>query len=552
MHSRQFEPLLRMTIAATIILATMLLGIGDRTATLTLISLGFLALSAYVTDGTGRFRLSQSAANWLALGVVAATAADASRLERHGQMVAVANLQSYLQYVLLFQPKTSRVYWQLAVLSLGQVAIASTLVPGPTFGLVLLMYLIAGTASFLLLLLDSESARFGARAAPGLNASFASPSRSPRGDPHRALTHRAPVLVGGSLPSSRGLGRGLFQQVALICGTSLLVTSVLFFFLPRWNVQNRQVTSSEPIRSVGFSKKVTLGELGEVVHNANLVMRIQFLRSHSGNWFKLTNEPLLRGTVVTHYENGAWTQTLSRSPEPLSNEARSPFVRQHIWAEPLDVGELFCVYPMFGLPGGDYSRLKVDANGDELVRHEDLRSQQVEFEIGTTGIIEGKQRHFLPCEPVVRRRAKAELLQMPVAHAGQTDPFVGLRETAARVLREANIDRENHLAAARKLSEYLHRSGRYFYSLEPQSRDPALDPLEDFVTKHRAGHCEYFAGALVMMLRSEGIPARMAIGFKGGEWNSLGNYYQVQQLHAHTWVEVYLDAEQLPREEFAS
>jgi protein-glutamine gamma-glutamyltransferase len=57
---------------------------------------------------------------------------------------------------------------------------------------------------------------------------------------------------------------------------------------------------------------------------------------------------------------------------------------------------------------------------------------------------------------------------------------------------------------------------------------------------------------LVMMLRSQGIPARMAIGFKGGEWNSLGNYYQVQQLHAHTWVEVYLDADHLPREEFAS
>jgi hypothetical protein len=106
MHSGKFEPLLRLMIALTIIVATLLLGIGDRTATLTLVSLCMLAVSAYGTDGTGRFRLSQSAANWLALGIVAATAANASRLERHGQMVAVANLQSYLQYVLLFQPKT--------------------------------------------------------------------------------------------------------------------------------------------------------------------------------------------------------------------------------------------------------------------------------------------------------------------------------------------------------------------------------------------------------------------------------------------------------------
>ena len=54
-----------------------------------------------------------------------------------------------------------------------------------------------------------------------------------------------------------------------------------------------------------------------------------------------------------------------------------------------------------------------------------------------------------------------------------------------------------------------------------------------------------------MMLRSQGIPARMAIGFKGGEWNPLGMYYQVQQLHAHAWVEVYLAPDDIPPGEFA-
>ena len=71
---------------AVIILATMLLGIGDRTATLTLVSLCVLSLSAYVTDATGRFRLSQSAANWVALAIVGVSAVSASRLERHGKI----------------------------------------------------------------------------------------------------------------------------------------------------------------------------------------------------------------------------------------------------------------------------------------------------------------------------------------------------------------------------------------------------------------------------------------------------------------------------------
>ena len=43
------------------------------------------------------------------------------------------------------------------------------------------------------------------------------------------------------------------------------------------------------------------------------------------------------------------------------------------------------------------------------------------------------------------------------------------------------------------------------------------------------------------MLRSQNIPARMVIGFKGGEFNTVGNYYQVRQLHAHAWVEAFLE-----------
>jgi len=43
-----------------------------------------------------------------------------------------------------------------------------------------------------------------------------------------------------------------------------------------------------------------------------------------------------------------------------------------------------------------------------------------------------------------------------------------------------------------------------------------------------------------MMLRSQNIPARMVIGYRGGEYNALGDYYQVLQRHAHAWVEAYL------------
>ncbi len=66
------------------------------------------------------------------------------------------------------------------------------------------------------------------------------------------------------------------------------------------------------------------------------------------------------------------------------------------------------------------------------------------------------------------------------------------------------------------------------------------------MTKNSAGHCEYFASALVLMLRSQGIPARMVVGYKTDEWNQFGGFFQVRQLHAHTWVEAYLEPQDIP------
>jgi hypothetical protein len=82
--------------------------------------------------------------------------------------------------------------------------------------------------------------------------------------------------------------------------------------------------------------------------------------------------------------------------------------------------------------------------------------------------------------------------------------------------------------------------------LKRQNRDDKIDPIEDFVSNNPQGHCEYFATALVLMLRSQRIPARMVIGYRTGEWNDLGRFFQVRQLHAHTWVEAYLRREDLP------
>jgi protein-glutamine gamma-glutamyltransferase len=78
----------------------------------------------------------------------------------------------------------------------------------------------------------------------------------------------------------------------------------------------------------------------------------------------------------------------------------------------------------------------------------------------------------------------------------------------------------------------------YDYSLDvPRSGDVPL--LEDFLFVNPAGHCEYYATAMTILLRLQGIPARVVNGFARGRWNEYGHFFTVRQSDAHSWVEVY-------------
>ncbi len=65
-------------------------------------------------------------------------------------------------------------------------------------------------------------------------------------------------------------------------------------------------------------------------------------------------------------------------------------------------------------------------------------------------------------------------------------------------------------------------------------------PLAEFLQKTRAGHCEYFASATVLLLRSGGIPARYATGFSAQEWSKLEGAYVVRERHAHAWARAWV------------
>ena len=79
----------------------------------------------------------------------------------------------------------------------------------------------------------------------------------------------------------------------------------------------------------------------------------------------------------------------------------------------------------------------------------------------------------------------------------------------------------------------------FYYTLQP----PALgaDPIDRFLFDTRQGFCEHYASAFTVMMRAAGIPARVVLGYQGGELNPYDDYLIVRQSDAHAWAEVWFD-----------
>lgn len=85
-----------------------------------------------------------------------------------------------------------------------------------------------------------------------------------------------------------------------------------------------------------------------------------------------------------------------------------------------------------------------------------------------------------------------------------------------------------------------HLLENYQYSLSTIARQNDI-PLAEFLFEQPHGHCEYFATALAVMLRTQGIPARMATGFVAADYNPITGFYEVKGTNAHAWVHAWVD-----------
>ena len=130
----------------------------------------------------------------------------------------------------------------------------------------------------------------------------------------------------------------------------------------------------------------------------------------------------------------------------------------------------------------------------------------------------------------LRRSEQARSLRLPNAIAPRA------RELALRLASDAH---DGHTYIERVLGRF--RSEPFSYTLDP----PPLgsDPVDEFLFETRAGFCEHYASAFTVLMRAAGLPARVVVGFQGGDPNVYGGYLLVRQSHAHAWSEVWFPDE---------
>lgn len=532
------ERLLAINMATLGAVGALLLGMGQRSLTLPLIVLAAGAVSVWVVDVQRWFRLSRRMVNLLALLAAMMAFWDVVRLRgAFGALLGLADLLLYLQIILSFQQKDARVYWQLAILSLFEAVVAAAFNQSVFFGVMLVVYLFTGSLALALFYLHRERCLAARR--EGVPRPVASAGRWP-------LAAEEPAFAGAAAgaASGAGIGRELIRRMAGVAAASLALGLLIFFIFPRWGVGAWRGRGGAPRASVGFSERVVLGELGRVIQNPEKVLRIEFADEATGEPYAVLPDVYLRGRVLTEYQGGYWRYRPSAfwhlSGVPVASDRPLPgLVRQKLTIEPMDREELFCVWPFVFLPHQPY--LRFDQQQQVLFREPHRHLDRSYYELGTTAFRGVYQARLVPCREMID---PGTLFQMPPQDGPKAVP--GLIALARRWAAESGLEPSERYHRALWLERQLQDSGHFQYSLQGCARDLSLDPIEDFITNHPQGHCEYFATALVLMLRSQGIPARLVVGYKTDEYHEVGHFYQVRQLHAHTWVEAFLRPQDVP------
>jgi transglutaminase-like putative cysteine protease len=529
-----------------------------------------LAIVAYVlTDRTRMFHIPVIWAN--ALGVAAFLFAGYQMIGNTTELrlLAGAHLVVYLTWIVLFQEKHLPQYWWMCALSVLQVAIGSILTISSSYGGMLLGFMFAAIWTLSVFSLYQAHLQYG-QAGEGADSSktgvpgrFASGPRAARrmgGNQARAFLMQRSTARGTMQldPDERWLGARFALSMVAISAAAFVIGSGFFLFIPRlwagrseWGPNDTKQFRTAAM--TGFTTEVRLGDMVPLLENSKRVLQVNLFGANGLPIDLPTycdrigyDEPLFRGATMETYENGTWSGT-GRGPtvETLTIGPLRDCVRQQILMEPIGSPMLFAIEPVEAarLPNPN-EQVEWQPVTRQIFRPEGFPSDKsISYEIYSRERANINRRARLENS---RERFAREYFRQ---YRSMPDSMPQLKDLAWKVTDFDKTSGRSPPAGNEELSRryvdlltrYLRDSGEFRYSLDTSIRDPKLDPVEDFVVNRKAGHCEYFASALALMLRCVGVPSRMVSGFKGGNVNAISGAFEVEQRHAHVWVEAFIE-----------
>jgi len=435
--------------------------------------------------------------NWVILAFVAYTAVNLLFFEV-SILDAGIRLVLILVLIKMYSRLGARDDLQVYALSFLMLAAATTVNEGLTFGIMFGLYVLAGTFSLALFHLRTELAE----------------------RPHVLLT------------SDVGLNRGYVAVLASISAVILAMSLGIFFTFPRVGLGAFVRQSREGVSVTGFNDSVHLGDHGVLRDDPEVVMRVEFLDVDrhdfaSAHWRVMTFD---------RYDGEVWSRTANHSEHHLRGHHRvfdtsgvypTGRTRGHlqVYLEPMGTNLLPTLWPTESVQLGLADKLRWMPNHNRITvnAYNDLR-HTIESELGVQYVLTVADPPVGDAASPPTTTPSPRYLQLP-----PMSKRVG--ELARRVTQSTRSNRER--AAA--IQTYLERNYAYTTNL------PVVhgSPIESFLFDTKRGHCEYFATAMVLLLREVDVPARLVNGFLGGKWNDVGGYLAVRQGDAHAWAEYW-------------
>ncbi|MEO5360373.1 MAG: transglutaminaseTgpA domain-containing protein [Nitrospirota bacterium] len=286
------------------------------------------------------------------------------------------------------------------------------------------------------------------------------------------------------------------------------MAAIIFLVLPRTDYPFFNFLNRSGQGRSGFTDSVTLGGVSAIQQDSSVVFR--------ATMEKLDDDQLYwRGVLLDVFDGESWKSSLTEDPAAPQGRPilKGRQIAQTIYLEPYGNKYIFAL----DKPTHIFLKNLHSPGGFIYLTKEPIKSK---LRYDAISVIEEGQSD--PVEPLPDME---KYLKLP----DNIPPEI------IRLARSLIKDRQG--ATVDAILTYL-RDGSYSYTLD--NLPVTKSPLSEFLFKTKSGNCEYFASAMAVMLRSVGIAANVAGGYKGGQYNTIGGYYLVMQKNAHVWVEAYV------------